>query len=289
MSLRRWRRGWRCVRGLSGGYTGWVTEQRRVRVLVTRAAGQASALAELLVERGFEPVMVPAIEIVAPESWCGLDAALTTLRAYDWVVFTSANAVRAFAERAKVLGLGANPRRVAVVGPATARAVEEVLGCEVDLMPGEFVAEALGEALVHALNESRGSFASVGHPASVLVVRAAVARDVLLEMLAAAGARVTVAEAYRNVIPGGSASALRRSFEEGGVDAITFTSGSTAVNLRGLLDAAGVEVPKGVVLASIGPVTSKAMREVGLEASVEAPESTIAGLVAGLERTLSRV
>ncbi len=264
-------------------------------MLVTRAAGQASALAELLAARGFEPVLIPTIEIAPPESYCGLDAALTTLRAYDWVVFTSANAVRAFAARAKMLGLGANPRRVAVVGPATAKAVEEALGCGVDLMPGEYVAEALGAALTAVLGgvggdpETHASFASVGHPASVLLVRAAVGRDVLPEALTAAGATVTIAEAYRNVIPSGSVEALRELFTRGSLEAITFTSGSTTVNLRGLLDAAALAVPKGTVLASIGPVTSKAMREVGLEPTVEAAESTIAGLVEGLERALSRV
>ncbi len=259
-------------------YTGGVADERKIRVLVTRAAGQGSALAELLAARGMEPVLIPTIEIAPPESYCGLDAALTTLRAYDWVVFTSANAVRAFAARAKMLGLGANPRRVAVVGPATAKAVEEALGCGVDLVPEEYVAEALVEALAPLVGG-----------ASVLVVRAAVARDALPQTLTAAGATVTIVEAYRNVVPSGSVGALRELFAVGELEAITFTSGSTAVNLKGLLDAAGVGVPVGTVLVSIGPVTSKAMREVGLEPTVEAAESTIAGLVEGLERALSRV
>jgi uroporphyrinogen-III synthase len=217
-----------------------------------------------------EPVLVPAIEIAPPESWCGLDAALTALGSYDWVVFTSANAVESFAARARRLGLGANPKRVAVVGPATARAVEEALGQAVDLMPERYVAEELAAAL-----------APVIHGASVLLVRAAVARDVLPEALAAAGALVTVAEAYRNVVPEGSVAELKALFREGPPEGVAFTSGSTARNLKGLLEAAGLEMPEGIVLGSIGPVTSAAMRELGWEPRVQAEEATVAALVEG--------
>ena len=243
-----------------------------MRVLVTRAVGQASALAELLAQRGMEPVLIPTIEIAPPASYCGLDAALTTLRAYDWVVFTSANAVRAFAERARTLGLRADPRRVAVLGPATANAVGEALGCGVDLMPAQYVTEALALGLL-----------PYAPGAAVLLVRAAVARDVLPEALASAGAMVTIVEAYRNVVPQDSVTELQTLFSSGGPDAITFTSASTATNLRRLLDTSLLAVQPGTVLASIGPVTSRAMREVGLEPTVEARESTTAGLVSVLE------
>jgi uroporphyrinogen-III synthase len=217
-----------------------------------------------------EPVLVPAIEIAPPGSWCGLDAALTALGSYDWVVFASANAVEAFAARATRLGLGARPKRVAVVGPATAKAVEETLGQTVDLIPVRYVAEELAAALV-----------PVVYGASILLVRAAVARDVLPEALAASGAMVTVAEAYRNVVPAGSVSELKALFQDGPPEGIAFTSGSTARNFKGLLEAAGLEMPEGVVLGSIGPVTSAAMRELGWQPTVEAQEATVAGLVKG--------
>jgi uroporphyrinogen-III synthase len=251
-------------------------EAKRSRVLVVRAKGQASALAELLCANALEPVPVPAIEIAPPASWCGLDAALTTLRTFDWTIFPSANAVQAFVQRARMLGLAANPRKIAAVGPATARAVEEALGQSVDLMPERYVAEALASALV--------PFAM---GASMLLVRAAVARDVLPEALTAAGAAVTVAEAYRNVVPVSSVDALRRLFANEPPDAVAFTSGSTARNLGTLLEAAGLEMPTGMVLASIGPITSGAMRELGWEPAVEAEEATIAGLVEGLKRAFA--
>jgi len=238
------------------------------RVLVVRARGQGLGLAEALAAEGMEPVLVPAIEIVAPESWCGLDAALVSIRSYDWVVFASANAVEAFAARAGRLGVGAQARRIAVVGPATAKAVESVLGQGVDLMPERYVAEDLADVLVPVVKG-----------ASVLIVRAAVARDVLPASLAAAGAVVTVVEAYQNVVPAGSVAALRELFVDGPPDGVAFTSGSTARNLQGLLEAAGLELPEGVVLGSIGPVTSGVMRELGWEPTVEAEEATVAGLV----------
>lgn len=241
------------------------------RVLVTRARTGQSQLAALLEAEGAEAILIPTIEIAPPVSWCGLDAALTTVRAYDWVIFTSANAVRSFAARARVLGLAAAPKRVAVVGPATAAAVEESLGMRAEVMPNEYVAEALVEALrPHA----EGS--------AMLLVRAEVARDLLPEAMVAAGAQMTIATAYRNVIPAGSQVAIRELFTSQVPDAITFTSASTAENLADLLGAAVLKMPAGVVLASIGPVTSEAMRRLGWEPSVEADSATLSGLVAVL-------
>lgn len=240
-------------------------------MLVTRPRGQASALAELLTAEGSVPIVIPTIEIGPPASWCGLDAALVTLRTYDWLLFTSANAVHAFAARARTLGLSAEARQIAVIGPATANAVRAVLGREPDLMPQRFVAEDFVEVL---RPYSQGT--------SMLLVRAVVARDVLPEALVAAGARITVAEAYRNVVPEDSVAELASLFRGNPPDAITFTSASTARNLADLLAVAGLRVPEGVVMASIGPITSAAMVEVGFWVSVTARESTVPGLVEAL-------
>ena len=252
---------------------------RRQRVLVLRARGQASALAELLLARGLEAGVVPAIEIVEPETWDSLDAALGRVGEFAWVVFASANAVAGFARRAGLLGVRLDRLgKIAVVGSATARAVEAELGRGVDAMPERFVAEELAGCLA----------GRVAQGDEVLVVRAAVAREVLVERLVALRALVTVAEAYRNVVPSGSVAQIRELFAADRVDAVAFTSGSTAVNLRGLLDEAGVSVPDGVVMASIGPVTSAAMRDAGFGVSVQAREATIAGLVRAIEEGLSR-
>jgi uroporphyrinogen-III synthase len=243
------------------------------RILVTRALGQASALAALLAERGAEPVLIPAIELAPPRSWCALDAALASIRSFDWLLFTSANAVHAYATRARTLGLSPQARRVAVIGPATARAVQETgVASEIDLMPPKYVAEAFVEALTpHAAG------------ASILLVRAAHARDVLPDALTAAGAQLTVAEAYQNVVPPASVEALHRLLAPGAtLDAVTFTSASTAGNLHALLEQATLVLPASTALASIGPITSQAMRDLGWIPTVEASESTIPALVEAL-------
>jgi uroporphyrinogen-III synthase len=238
------------------------------RILITRARGQASALAEQLAALGATPILIPTIELDPPSSYAALDAALASN--FDWLVFTSANAAEAFAARTRQLGIAPKVRRIAAIGPATARAVAAA-GFTVDLTPPQSVAESLAAALVpHAAG------------ASFLLVRAAVARDILPEALAAAGAKVTIAEAYRTVVPRESIVELRELFANDPPDAITFTSASTAQNLVALLDAAGLRVPGQSVLASIGPVTSQAMRDLGLKPGVEAGEATIPALVEAL-------
>jgi uroporphyrinogen-III synthase len=246
------------------------------RVLVTRAREQASQLAAALRVAGAEPIEIPAIAIAPPHSYAHIDGAIGSLKEFDWLVFTSANAVRAFCERALYAGVhpAAAELRIAVVGPATADAVREA-GMKVALVPKTFVAESL-------LAELRPL---VGGE-SVLLVRAEVARDVLSSGLREAGAEVTVADAYRNELPAGSVAKLKQHFSEKTLipHAITFTSSSTARNAHALLLAAGVILPPETVLASIGPVTSATMRELGWTPTVEAKEATIAGLVAALER-----
>ncbi len=241
---------------------------------MTRARGQASALAALLEAQGATVIQIPIIEIAAPESFESLDGAIQELAVFDWLIFTSANAVHALVERARVLGVELVLPRVAVIGPATASALLAAgLVERVSLMPKKFVAEELVEALLPHAAESR-----------MLLVRAAAARDVLPERLREAGADLTIAEAYRTVVPMESVEALRGLFRDAPPDAITFTSASTAVNLAGLLEVAEVGLPERTALASIGPITSRAMRGGGMEPSLEAGESTVGSLVEGLGR-----
>jgi len=242
------------------------------RILVTRARGQASVLATQLETLGATTILIPTIEIAPPSSYATLDAALASLGSFDWLIFTSANALRVFTERAQFLGVSPQANRIAAIGPATAQAVLDA-GMMVDLVPPRAVAESLAEALrPHAAN------------ARMLLVRAAVARDILPDALAASGATVTVAEAYRTVIPQGSVEQLRSLFVDNPPDAITFTSASTAQNLVALMSEAGIEIPQGPALASIGPITSQAMRDLGFEPTVEAVEATISALAAALSQ-----
>jgi uroporphyrinogen-III synthase len=156
--------------------------------------------------------------------------------------------------------------------------VANAIGLTVDLVPPQYIGESLAEAL---LPEAPGK--------SFLLVRAAEARDILPETLATAGATVTIAEAYRNQLPPDSIPALQQIFatEASYPDAITFTSASTARNLCALLEAANLVLPPNITLASIGPVTSQALRDLGHEPTIEASEPTIGALVQALQNYLS--
>jgi uroporphyrinogen-III synthase len=242
------------------------------RILITRTRHQASDLAAQLEALGATTILIPTIEIVPPASFAALDAALTCLRTYDWLLFTSANAVEAFHRRAQLLHLTQLPKHIAVIGPATLAAANTI-GLTVDLIPPQYIAESLAESL---LPESPGK--------SFLLVRAADARDHLPETLTAAGAAVTIAEAYRNQLPPDSIPALQTLFAspETYPDAITFTSASTARNLCALLEAANQTLPPNITLASIGPITSQTLRDLGHEPTIEAPEPAISALVESL-------
>ncbi len=242
------------------------------RILITRAPHQASDLATQLQAQGAIPLLIPTIEIAPPASFAALDAALACLGAYDWLLFTSANAVEAFHRRAQFLHLTRLPKHIAVIGPATLRAANNI-GLTVDLIPQQYVAESLAEAL---LPEAPGK--------SFLLVRAAEARDHLPQTLAAAGANVTIAEAYRNQLATESIPALRQLFSltEQSLDAITFTSASTVRNLCDLLEAASLALPPRITLASIGPITSETLRNLGHPPTIEAAEPTIPALVQSL-------
>jgi uroporphyrinogen-III synthase len=253
------------------------------RILITRAPHQASELADRLRALGASPILIATIEIAPPASFAALDSALAALTTYDWLIFTSANAVEAFHRRVHFLRLALLPRqqlpgRIAAIGPATERALNSI-GLAVDLLPPRFVAESLAESL---LPKAAGK--------SFLLVRAAAARDTLPNALTAAGAAVTVAEAYRNQIPQCSIAALQTLFSAPAhyPDAILFTSASTATNLAALLESSRLKFPAGILRASIGPITSQALRELGLPPQIEAEESTIPALVTALVAHFNR-
>ena len=232
---------------------------------------QASALAELLAARDAEPVVIPAIEIVPPASYAALDEALQNLQHFDWAIFTSANAVEVFAAR-RVNKVA--PAKIAAIGPATGKAIE-ALGLHVDLLPEKFVAESLVEALANLAAGKR-----------VLLIRAEEARDVLPDALNGVGVEVTIAPAYRNRVPDASITAIRELL--GDVkkhpDMITLTSTSTMRSLLTMLDASEITLPKEIPLASIGPITSEAVREAGYVPAIEAREATIPALVEAVAR-----
>ncbi len=219
------------------------------------------------------------IETADPTSFAALDAAIRELRSYDWLLFTSANAVEAFGRRLSHPA-GLQGRRTAAIGQATGRALA-ALGLTPEIVPTQAVAESLTAALLpHALQAN-------GAATRFLLVRAEEAREHLPETLRAAGGQVTVVPAYRTVVPAGSVELIRTVL--GGVpavDAVTFTSASTVHNLFGLLDDAGCTLPEDVIRASIGPITSAALRDLGFPPQVEAAEASVESLAEALVRHL---
>jgi uroporphyrinogen-III synthase/uroporphyrinogen III methyltransferase/synthase len=248
------------------------------RVLVTRAAHQAGKLSEGLRALGAEPVEVAVLELRAPESFDPLDAALRRFDSYNWLILTSANAVRALAERAAALKIAlAQPMRlkVAAVGDATAAAAR-LIGLQVDFVPEAYVAEKLVEGLLARAAGQR-----------MLLARAAVARDVIPDALRATGAEVDLVEAYRNVLPDAAPEQLRQALGKG-IDAATFTSSSSATHLAEAARVAGVAWPlAGVPAVSIGPITSQTLRELGWPPAAEANPSDIPGLIAAIMRLMA--
>lgn len=242
------------------------------RILVTRARHQAGKLSSRLAVLGAEVIEIPAIEILAPLSWEPLDAALRNLQQYQWLLVTSANAVRFIRERLAALDITATSfshLKIAAIGSTTAAALED-LGLTISTTPEEYVAEAL----VASIGDRAGN-------ARVLIARAAIARDVIPEALKQIGAQVDVVEAYRTLIPESSIIHIAEVFAPGcpPPHAATFTSSSTVTNFFQLLRAAGLTLPNTTRAISIGPITSQTLRDHGWQPSAEADPHDIRGLV----------
>jgi uroporphyrinogen III methyltransferase/synthase len=238
------------------------------RIVVTRAKGQADALSSRLVALGAGVVEMPTIQIEPAADYGPLDNAISQLIAYDWLIFTSANGVRFFVDRLdrSLIDFRSFRGRICAIGPATAAAVE-ALHLKVDLMAKEYLAEGLVKAFkLHELEATR-----------ILLPRAAVARDLVPVELGQRGAKVDVVEAYRTVLPDNAAEQAREIFGEARKpDWITFTSSSTVQNF---VSVAGADALAGVRVASIGPITTRTARSLGIEVTVEARKFTIDGLV----------
>ena len=246
-------------------------------IVVTRSRAQASELSNRLIELGAEVLEFPVIQTVEPDSWEPVDEAIGNLETYDWVVFTSVNAVETFFERMAVGEADARQLagcRIAAVGPVTAARCMDNGICP-DYVPAEYRAEGVLEGFC-----DRG----VGEGTRVLLPRALEAREVLPDSLREQGATVDVVPVYRTVPGQGEPGTLAR-LAEGTIDVVTFTSSSTVKNFlelaeEGLPEGADVaELMSDVLVASIGPITSDTARERGLEVGIQPEEYTIPGLV----------
>jgi myo-inositol-1(or 4)-monophosphatase len=243
------------------------------RICVTRPRGTGKSLLSKLKSFGADALDTPAIKTVPPASWKVLDAALKRLGEFDAVLFTSANAVDAFFERARRILDRApkRPNRVFAVGTKTASALSK-RGWRVTGLPEKFE----GGSLAKRLGRVGGK--------SILIPRAAVAREILPRTLRRAGAKVVVAPAYRTAADRAGLKAFARE-ARAGLDWVTFTSASTVDRTRAALGDAGFRTLfERARAASIGPVSSTALRKAGVEPAVEANPYTTDALAAGIVR-----
>jgi uroporphyrinogen-III synthase len=250
-------------------------------VVITRAVSQSAQLSEELTARGARVISLPLVSFAPPEDYDRLDAALSRMESFDWIIFTSANAVQAVQSRNQALGRSPNRAqktpRVAVVGPATAEAAEKS-GFSVDytasIHSGIALADELGEQVRNH---------------SVFLPRSDRANPDLPQALRRNGANVTEVIAYRTLPPSGGERANINESLSGGVDGILFFSPSAAQSFVELVDPQRLESLQGrAVMVAVGPVTAEALRAAGLQRIAWAADTTTKAIVEALEGHLSR-
>jgi uroporphyrinogen III methyltransferase/synthase len=260
------------------------------RVVITRSRAQAATLSAKLAALGAQPILFPTIELAPMDDYAPLDSALGRLNEFDWIVFTSANAVAVVWDRLRSVNrVNQLPPavRFAAIGPATAHALER-RGVRVAPTPDEYVAEALAASLGNVEGQR------------ILLPQAELAREVLADELRRRGARVDEITAYRTLPTAPDAQGLPEL--QRGVDAITFTSASTARNFALLFggraqhtrdphsEIGNLAMPalNQTLVACMGPVTAASARAAGLPVDVVAAEYTLDGLVAALAAYFSQ-
>jgi uroporphyrinogen-III synthase len=236
-----------------------------MKILITRPRAQASSFGEALQFAGFEPIYFPVIEIRAVENNTELDNAIKNLAKYDWVVFTSVNAVDVVFEQGRPQG---SPLpRIAAIGPKTADALRKQ-NIEPDFIPEEYVAEAI----LTGLGDLHGKW--------VLLPRAEIAREELPKAILKAGGiahEIVVYQTLPTEVDMDGLNALKS-----GVDVVTFTSASTVQNLVAIAKQNGLDplnLPNNPLFACIGPITEQAAREEGITNLIVAKEYTTEGLI----------
>jgi uroporphyrinogen III methyltransferase/synthase len=240
-------------------------------IVTTRGASQSAELRTMLEELGARVIECPMIEIQELSDWSEVDAAVRRLDEYQWLVFTSTNAVESFFTRMKAAGIDCSVP-VAAVGSATAAKLRE-WNVVPRIVPRDFRAEGLLDAFPRDLSGLR-----------ILIPRAETARELLPTELRSRGAQVDVLTVYRTVRSQATAAAIFEIFDAHHIDCIVFTSSST---VRHLAKAVGQRLPSllcRTAVAVIGPITGDTAREAGLSPAIEPGQSTITALVHAISR-----
>jgi len=243
------------------------------KVLITRPRSQAFSLSQIFTELGAGCLLQPAIEINPPADWSAVDKALERIEQYDWLVFSSANGVTFFLDR--LCALHGDLRRLgsvrlATIGPQTARALERY-HLKVDTQPAEYCAEKLADLLA---DDAAGN--------CFLLARASRGREVLAERLSAAGGQVDQVVVYESCDVEEADAEILQAVADHQVDWVTVTSSAIARSLVSLFG----PLLHHVRLASISPITSDSLRELGYEPAVEAVDYTMEGLVAAIQQAV---
>jgi len=245
-------------------------------VVVTRALEQSREMKERLEKLGARVLLLPAVSFSEPSDTTELDHAIRSLEAYDWLLFTSANAVRFFANRCRKVGrnpAAGNGPRCAAVGPATATAAAAE-GFAIDYVAKEFLGVALASELSAALGGKR-----------VLLPRSGRAGRDLPDALRAVGAEVTEVVAYHTGGVGAAEPGVMEAMREARVDVVSFFSPSAVENLRCELGAEVLSrLEARAALAAVGPVTAAALREAGLPVAIQAEEATAESMAAAIAK-----
>ncbi len=240
------------------------------RIVVTRARDQAESFAAALEARGAIPVFFPTIRIRPLDDTRVLDAAVRALDQYQWIVFTSANAVIAFWERMTAGGRASVPDgvRIAAVGPGS-RAKLETLGVAVDAQPKKFI----GTELAGAMGDIRD--------ARILLPRAEDGREETVDSLREAGGRVDDIIAYRTETGAPTAAEFEAMLAP--MDAVTFTSPSCVRGFSTLLGDRAYAIVETTTVVTIGPTTTAAVHDARWPKPLEADTSTVSGIISALE------
>jgi uroporphyrinogen III methyltransferase/synthase len=246
------------------------------KIMITRTQRQAGGFADKLRAYGATVVEFPTIEIVPPDSYAPLDQAIKNLASYDWIIFTSANAVEPFRARLQAVGVDARALKrlkVCAIGPATAEAIGQ-LNVRADVIPQEYRAESIVTQLVEFL----GSVDRI-KDLRILLPRAKVARDVLPEELRRLGAQVDVVAVYQTILPENDLSEIQAMLNRKEIDLVTFTSSSTVSNFARRFHTEDLSaLLAGVGIACIGPITAETAARFNLQTHVMPKDYTIPAL-----------
>jgi uroporphyrinogen III methyltransferase/synthase len=245
------------------------------RIVVTRAAEQSEELCQALRDAGAVPIMMSLISFAPPADCAQLDAALQTLGEFDWIMFTSQNAVRAVEERCRALGLDScgsvQTLRIGAVGPGTAEALKK-FGLSAAYVAKSHRGVALAEELGEQLKDRK-----------ILLPRSNRANPDLPEALRQLEARVSEVVAYQTLPAGQGQEDARRLMERGEADAILFFSPSAVQQMTEILGKEVMIAMQGrTVFAAIGPVTAAALQEIGIGRVQVAADTTVSGILDGL-------